>query len=109
MKDVLRLSLPLTVWLISFSAVYGLHGLVCAGDWGAWPGPGTLNWGETALLAFAATAVLTQAIMLFLLAGPWLGAAPGFLRQTSLSLAVVALIATAWTHAPIAVLPMCVS
>jgi hypothetical protein len=107
MTDILRLSLPLTVWLISFSAVYGLHGGLCAAGWDTWPGPGGLTWGRSALLAAAALAVLTQTLLLWLLATPRFGAAPGFLRQTSLSLAAVALIATLWTHAPMAALPLC--
>jgi hypothetical protein len=107
MRDVLRLSLPLTLWLITFSALYGLHGLICAGNWGADPGLGSLPLGRTALLAAAAVALLTQGAMIFLLFGSRVGAASGFLRQTSLALAVVALVATVWTVVPIALLPTC--
>src|SRR5690606_2538278 len=33
MTDLLRISVPLTAWLVAFSAVYGLHGLVCSEHW----------------------------------------------------------------------------
>lgn len=107
MKDVLRLSLPLTLWLIWFSGLYGLHGLVCAGTWGALPGPGGLSLGRAALLAAATGALGTQGLALALLGHARLGAAPGFPRRASLSLAAVALLATAWTSLPVALLPTC--
>ena len=103
MRDVLRLSLPLTLWLISFSALYALHGLVCAGAWGATPGPGNLAWGRIALVALGLAAVLLQTAAIVLLAR----STAGFIRTTSLALAVVALVATAWTAAPAALLPLC--
>ncbi|KIN70578.1 hypothetical protein Z945_3633 [Sulfitobacter noctilucae] len=30
MKDLLRILLPLLVWVATFSAIYGLHGLTCS-------------------------------------------------------------------------------
>jgi hypothetical protein len=107
MRDVLRLSLPLTLWLITFSAVYGLHGLICAGNWGALPGLGSLTLGRTVFLAAAAAAILTQGAMIFLLFGSRFGGASAFLRQTGLALAVIALVATVWTVIPITLLPTC--
>jgi hypothetical protein len=100
MKDVLRLSLPLTLWLIGFCALYGLQGLVCSGDWG-------VAWGRVVLLAAAAAAVLVQGGLLLLLGATRAAAAPGFTRGVSLALAVIALVATVWTAVPVAVLPLC--
>jgi hypothetical protein len=105
MKDVLRLSLPLTLWLIGFSALYGLQGLVCSGDWGA--GPEDLASGRIVLLAAVVAAVLVQGGMLFLLGATRAGAAPGLMRSVSLALAAIALIATLWASVPVAVLPLC--
>jgi hypothetical protein len=107
MTDVTRLSLPLTLWIISFSAIYGLHGLACAGGWALEEGPAGLSWGRAVLLAAGLAAVAVQALGVLALARPPWGAPPGFLRRTSLSLAVVSLLATAWTALPVAVLPLC--
>ncbi len=108
MTEVLRLALPLTLWLISFSALYGLHGVVCAADWPLAPGPSGIAWGRLALLAGAAAAILVQLAALVALGWTRLGPAPGFMRRTTLTLAAAALIAAIWTSLPAAVLPVCV-
>jgi hypothetical protein len=107
MKDVLRLSLPLTFWLISFSALYGLQGLVCAGEWYVLPGPGGMAWGRVVVLAAVAAAVLLQAGVLLLVGATQDSAAEDFMRGATLGLAAVALLATVWTSVPIVVLPLC--
>jgi hypothetical protein len=104
MKEVLRLSLPLTLWLVSFSAVYGLQALVCAQGWQAEPGPGGIAWGRLILLSAAVGAVLLQGVFLWgLLAAP---SSPGLVRRVSIGLGVTALVATVWTLFPVA-LPLC--
>ncbi|PWS35253.1 hypothetical protein DFH01_23405 [Falsiroseomonas bella] len=105
MRDVLRISVPLTIWLASFSAVYGLQGLVCSPRWGA-AGLG-LAAGRVALVAAAVAAVALQAVLLLGLRGPRLAPASGFVRGVSLALAVVALVATAWTLLPVATTSLC--
>lgn len=107
MIDILRLSVPITVWLVSFSAVYGLHGIVCAAEWAGRPGIGHLSLGHVLLLAASAMAVLVQAGLMFAIANVRVGGPRGFTRRTSLALAVTALVATVWTLFPVAVLPMC--
>jgi hypothetical protein len=107
MKDVLRLSLPLTLWLISFSALYGLQGLVCAAEWYVLPGPGGMAWGRVVVLAAVAAAVLLQAGVLLLVGARQASAEMDFMRGATLGLAVVALLATVWTSVPIVVLPLC--
>lgn len=103
MRDALRLSLPLTLWLVSFSAVYGLHALVCTTGWAGSPGPGGMDWGRIVLVGAMAAAVALQAAGV-----AWLGAtAPGFVRRVSLALAVVACAATVWTALPTLALPLC--
>ena len=109
MKDVLRLSLPLTFWLIGFSAIYGLQGVVCSGGWGTAPGPGGMAWGRVVLLAAVVAAVLVQAGTLVLLGATRAAAAPGLLRNVSVALAAIVLIATVWTSMPVALLPLCES
>lgn len=107
MTEVLRMALPLTLWLISFSALYGLHGLVCAADWPLAPGPAGIAWGRLALLTGAALAILAQLAVLVALGRTRLGPTPGFLRRATLTLATAALIAAIWTSLPAAVLPIC--
>jgi hypothetical protein len=101
MKDVLRLSLPLTIWLIAFSGLYGLHALICAG---ALPDPAL---GRPALIAAASLAILVQVLAVLALRSQRFGADTGFARRIGVALASVALIATTWTALPIAVLPIC--
>ena len=55
MNAILRLSLPLTLWLAAFSAVYGLHGLLCSSRWAAFVPelPGRALLAGAALVAVA--------------------------------------------------------
>ncbi len=107
MKDILRLSLPLTIWLVSFSAIYGLHGVLCQFDWSGLSGPFGMLWGRLVLVAAWAVAVVLQAMTLVVLLTPRFGGPPGFMRSTTLTLAIVALVAAAWTMFPVAVLSLC--
>lgn len=104
MREVFSIALPLTVWLASFTAVYGLHGIICSGalTWLSQP-----DWARRALLtAWAATVLLQLGALLFVLR-PGLGGQPGLVRRISVGLAVVALVAVVWTLFPVAVLPSC--
>lgn len=101
MKNILRISLPITVWLIAFSGLYGLHGVICAG---AWADPAL---GRTALIAAASVAVAVQILALLALRSRRFGGDTAFTRRIGLALASVALVATAWTALPIALLPIC--
>ena len=104
MIAILRLSLPLTLWLAAFSAVYGLHGLLCSSRWAAFAPelPGR------ALLVGAAFAALAlQALLLVLLrSSQW--PQPGVaIHRISLMLATAALVGTAWTLVPVLVTSHC--
>lgn len=105
MSDLLRLSVPLTVWLAAFSAVYGLHGLVCSPRW-AEAGFG-LEAGRCALVLAAALSVAVQLALLLSLRHRRFAARSDFVRGLSLSLAVVALVATVWTLMPILTTTTC--
>lgn len=107
MIAVLRLSLPITVWLVSFSAVYGLHGIVCSFPWGTSEGPWAYTLGHLVLIAASAVAIAAQVTLLAALSTRRFGGPAGFVRRVSLALAVVALVATVWTLAPVAALAPC--
>lgn len=108
MTDVIRLSLPLTVWLISFSAVYGLHGIVCSSSWSATTGFAGLSQGRLVLLGAFAIATVVQAATLIFLMSERFGGATGFMRWTTLALAIVGLVAVVWTLFPVAALSLCI-
>lgn len=97
MTDVVRLFGPLVLWLASFSAIYGLHGVTCAE-----------GWDRTILIQAWLFVVALQVVSLGLLSTERFGARPGFVRSTSLALATVGLVAVIWTLAPVAVLTACV-
>lgn len=97
MNSVLRLSLPLTFWLASFSAVYGLHGLLCSSRWSELA---DFTTGRVLLaLAVLAAVGLQVALLLALRSSRWRDPDPT-LRRASLVLAVTALFGTLWTLAP---------
>lgn len=99
MRDILRLSVPLTAWIAGFSAVYALQGLACSRHWPE-------GWAaRPVLLAAWALALAVQAALLWaLLRDP---SPSPFVRATSLALAAMALAATAWALAPVAVASVC--
>lgn len=104
MSTILRLSLPLTLWLAAFSAVYGLHGLFCSSRWT----PVFEDWTGRAILVAAAVAVIAmQAAMLFALRSPRWAASDRTMQRTSLILAAAALVASIWTLLPTAVASHC--
>lgn len=103
MRDILRLSMPMTVWLISFSAVYGLQGLVCS------PRLSYEQGGARYLLILAVIlGVCIQAALLWGLHSHRWGSPHPFIRATSTILGAVALIATIWTLFPVILLSLCV-
>lgn len=107
MTDILRLFGPLVLWLASFSAVYGLHGIVCAAGLADGPGAEGMTTGRALLMAAWGFAVAAQVLALWVVGSARFGAAPGFARWTSLTLAVTALAAAVWTLFPVAVMSVC--
>ena len=105
MTDILRISLPLTVWLAAFSAIYGLEGLVCSSRWvEAGFGP---TAGRGALVVTWVLAVATQVAFVLALRSPAVASPSRFVRKVSLALAAAALVATVWTLMPVATTTLC--
>ena len=105
MTDILRLALPLTLWLAAFSAIYGLQGLVCSDRW-AVTGL-SLDTGWLALMLARAAAVGLQVVVLLALRSSRFGADRQFVRWVSVALAGVSLVTTVWTMSPVATTSLC--
>ena len=106
MRELLRILLPLLVWLASFSAIYGLHGLGCALGWPevAWLGLSLFRW--ALLIAWLAAIVLQ--LLILLAVGKWsFGPTSDFYRKVNLATALSGLTATVWTSFPIVVSSTC--
>jgi hypothetical protein len=101
-RDVLRIAIPLTVWLAAFSTMYGLEGLVCSGH-----GTGGALMGRTVLVAIALAAVALQIVLLLALRSASYGSQSPFVRHVSVTLAIAALVATIWTFIPVAATSIC--
>ena len=101
MGTVLRLALPLTAWLAAFSAIYGLNGWLCTTDL-------TDAKARTVLAVAVLLSVAMQVgLFIWLRRRDWQTAGPT-LRGVALTLAVVALVGTAWTLLPGLLLSRCV-
>lgn len=105
MKDLLRILVSPVVWLAAFSAVYGLHGVVCELD----PSGSVLGVSSSRLLLATAflLAVLVQIALLALLYSTRFGAAPGFIRTVSRISGWTGLVATIWTLFPTLATSIC--
>jgi len=105
MTDILRISVPITVWIAAFSAVYGLEGIVCSDLWtAAGLGPGQ---GRIALVAAWAAAILLQVAMLIVLRRPRFASSLPWVQRLGTILGCVALVATAWSLMPVATASLC--
>lgn len=100
MTDLLRLALPITLWLALFSLAYGLHGMICADVLPA-------GMGRVALIALWVAGSLGQGAAFLALRRPRAEATSPTLRRASLALAATAALATVWTLFPVAFLPLC--
>lgn len=106
MTDILRISIPLTVWIAAFSAIYGLEGLVCSDNWaeaGLSPAQG-----HAALIAAWVIAIVVQAGLLLALRVPRFASSSGFIQAVGVSLAAFALVATVWTLFPVVTTSVCI-
>lgn len=104
MIAVLRLSLPLGLWFASFSAVYGLHGLLCSSRWA----DASIDLpGRALLIGASLAAIALQALCLAILRSPrWREPEPK-LRHIGLGLAAAALVAAIWTLLPVVTFSSC--
>lgn len=99
MSNILRLSLPFTVWIIGFCAVYALQGFACSRHW-----PPGLD-ARTALIAAAALFIAIQGMVLWrIIAAP---SRTAFVRATAMILGAAALGAALWTSLPVLSLTVC--
>lgn len=102
---MLRISVPLTVWLAAFSVVYGLQGVVCSERW-AEAGLDHAAGRAVMTVAFVA-AVILQLALLLALRSPRFASRSAFMRRVSLILAISALVATLWTLLPVVTISAC--
>ena len=105
MTDILRLSLPLSVWIAAFSAVYGLEGIVCSGNLAA--AGLDPDRGRAFLLAAWAAAIAVQAVLIVWLRMPRFASALPWVQRVSVILSWVALVATVWGLMPVATTSLC--
>jgi hypothetical protein len=99
MRDVLRILVAPLLWLASFSAVYGLHGLICGhGIEGTLFGLVSL---QRVLMATAwLLAIAAQAVLLRALHAPRFASPSPFVGFVSRGTGWVGLVAAVWTLFP---------
>jgi len=105
MIDVLRLFGPFAVWFACFSAVYGLHGVVCSDRWNM--AGLTLADGRVVLMAAWLAAIVLQLAIVLVLRLPRFASTSGLATSVSLWLAGAAVVATLWALFPVAVTSTC--
>lgn len=99
MIEVLRLSLPISIWITGFSAVYALQGLSCSRHW-----PTDID-ARPVLLAAWAVAVAVQALSVIVVV--YVPSSSRFMQTTSLAIAIAALVAAVWTMLPVLTASAC--
>jgi len=105
-KELVRILLPLLVWLASFSAIYGLHGLGCAFGWTEVAFLGmTLFRG--ALLTGWLAAILVQLLLLLAVRKRPFASTSDFYGKLNLVTAWSGVTATGWTLFPVTVSSTC--
>lgn len=105
MTDLFRLFAPITLWLASFSAVYGLNGLVCSWRWADFGL--TEPQGRIALIAAWLIAIAVQTAVVFVLRAPRFVSTSPLVAQSSFWLSVVAVVSMVWTLFPVVVTSTC--
>lgn len=99
MKEVLRLSLPMTVWLVGFSVVYALQGLACSRNW-----PADLEARPILIAAFATAVALQVLILIGVVTWP---SASRHVQSATTALCIVGIVAAIWTLMPVVALSIC--
>ena len=99
MIEILRLSLPISLWITGFSAVYALQGFTCSRHW-----PDDL-WARPVLLAAWAVCVGVQ--VLGLMAVRHAPSGSRFVQTAATAIAAAALFAALWTLMPVLVASAC--
>jgi len=105
MTDLIRILIAPLVWLAAFSAIYGLHGLICGhGIEGAALG---LPMPRLLLIMAYTVAVLLQAILLAALYHPRLASSSNFVSFVSHATGWTGLVATGWSLLPVVMTSYC--
>lgn len=106
MKDILRILAAPLVWLASFSAVYGLHGLICGhGIEGSVFG--LISVPRLLMGVAYALAVLLQVGLVLALHSERFSSPSPFVRFVSRATGWVGLVAAVWTLLPTLVTTYC--
>ena len=99
MIEILRLSLPISIWLTGFSVVYALQGLSCSRHW-----PTDID-ARPVLLAVWAVTIAVQALCL--MAVVYAPSPSRFVQTTAVAIAGTALLAAVWTLMPVLTASVC--
>ena len=99
MIEILRLSLPITLWVTGFSAVYGLQGLTCSRHW-----PDAILARPILLAAWACCVGLQ---VLGLVAVCYAPSKSRFVQTAATAIAATALLAAVWTLMPMLAVSAC--
>lgn len=99
MIEILRLSIPITIWLTGFSAIYALQGLSCSRHW-----PAGIEPRPVLIAAWAVAFALQALILLAILYKP---SPSRFVRRTAITLAAAAVVACVWTMLPLLAISVC--
>ncbi|MBB5721932.1 hypothetical protein FHS72_001556 [Loktanella ponticola] len=105
MKDIFRILIAPLVWFASFSAVYGLHGLLCGHEVsGVVLG---LPLERAYLVAAYVCAIAVQVVLIVALYSSRLASPSPFVRFVSHATGWVGLIATIWSLVPVVFTTYC--
>ena len=106
MKEVLRILIAPLVWLAAFSAIYGLHGLIC-GHGVHDMQLGGFSLSRSLLVAAYVLAIIVQLGVLAALYSKKFGSRSSFVRFVSLITGWTGLVATLWSLSPVIATSYC--
>lgn len=99
MRDVLRILIAPLVWLASFSAIYGLHGLIC-GHGISGEVFGVISLQRVLMVTAWLLALAAQTGLLWALHAPRFASPSSFVTFASRATGWTGLVATAWSLFP---------
>ena len=93
MIEILRLSLPISLWITGLSAVYALQRLSCSRHW-----PTDIDARPVLLAAWAVAGAIQTLSLIAVLYAP---SPSRFVQATAVAIAITALVAAVWTMMPV--------
>ena len=99
MNEMLRLSAPMTAWLIGFSGTYGLQALACSRHW-----PADVAARPVLITVCAVVVGLQVLILVGALFSP---SRSRHLQRITVALAATGVVAAVWTLLPVVALSIC--